>query len=149
MAHAWAHRPEDSLAAAELAQRIFAEASPDECPAWFNYYDQARLLGFKGLIHLRLGQTLAAHSILEDAIASLSPDAAKQPACYLADRATVYVNEGEVDQACKLGMEALTILHDVEYATGVQRVRDLRARLKPHGGQPAVADLTDQLLPVS
>ena len=39
--------------------------------------------------------------------------------------------------------------NDVEYATGVQPVRDLRARLKPHGGQPAVADLTDQLLPVS
>jgi hypothetical protein len=26
-----------------------------------------------------------------------------------------------MDQACKLGMDALRILHDVEYATGVQR----------------------------
>jgi hypothetical protein len=46
-------------------------------------------------------------------------------------------------------MDALTILQEVEYATGVQRVRDLRVRLKPHRDRGAVADLTDQLLLVS
>jgi tetratricopeptide (TPR) repeat protein len=149
LTHAWAHQPEESLAAAELAEAILGDARLDERPAWFNYYDHARLLGFKGMVHLRLDQTPAAHGILEQAITALSPDAAKQRACYLADRATVYVNEGEIDEACKLGMDALTLLQDVEYATGVQRVRDLRARLRPYGGRPAVADLTDQLLLVS
>ena len=149
MTHAWARRPDESLAATELAESAMGDARPDECPAWFNYYDHARLLGFKGLIHLRLDHTRAAHGILEEATDALSADAAKQRACYLADRATVYVNEGEVDEACRLGMDALTILQDVEYATGVQRVRDLRARLKPYGGRAAVADLTDQLLLVS
>jgi tetratricopeptide (TPR) repeat protein len=149
MTQAWAHRPDESLAAAELAEGILGSARPDECPAWFNYYDHSRLLGFEGLIHLRLDRTSAAHSILEEAIAALSPDAAKQRACYLADRATVYVNEGEIDEACRLGMDALTLLQEVEYATGVQRVRDLRVRLKPYSGRPAVADLTDQLLLVS
>jgi hypothetical protein len=149
MTHAWARRPDESLAATELAESAMGDARPDECPAWFNYYDHARLLGFKGLIHLRLDHTRAAHGILEEATAALSADAAKQRACYLADRATVYVNEGEIDEACRLGMDALTILQDVEYATGVQRVRDLRARLKPYGGRAAVADLTDQLLLVS
>ncbi len=149
MTQAWAHRPDESLAAAELAERILGDARPDERPAWFNYYDHSRLLGFRGLIHLRLDQTHAAHGILEEAIASLNPDAAKQRACYLADRATVYVNEGEIEEACKLGMDALRILQDVEYATGVQRVRALRGRLRPYGGRAAVADLTDQLLLVS
>jgi tetratricopeptide (TPR) repeat protein len=149
MTHAWAHRPEKSLAAAELAEAILGDGRPDERPVWFNYYDHSRLLGFKGMVHLRLDQTPAAHGSLEEAIVALSPDAAKQRACYLADRATVYVNEGEIDQACKLGMDALTLLQDVEYATGVQRVRDLRAKLRPHAGRAAVADLTDQLLLVS
>jgi len=149
MAQAWAHQPHESMAAMDLAERALGEARPNECPAWFNYYDHSRLLGFKGLMHLRLNQTEAAHFILEEAIAALSPDAAKQRACYLADRATVYVNEGEIDEACKLGMDALTILQEVEYATGVQRVRDLRVRLKPHRDRAAVADLTDQLLLVS
>jgi tetratricopeptide (TPR) repeat protein len=146
MTHAWAHQPHASMATMEQAERILGEARPDECPPWFNYYDRSRLLGFKGLMHLRLDQTDAAHFVLEEAITALSPDAAKQRACYLADRATVYVNEGEIDEACKLGMDALTILHEVEYATGVQRVRDLRVRLKPHHDRAAVADLTDQLL---
>ncbi len=149
MAHAWAHRPDTSLAAVEQAERVLSEAHPDECPPWFNYYDHPRLLGFTGLIHLRLDQPQAAHFILEEAIAALSPDAGKQRACYLADRATVYVDEGEIDEACKLGIEALTILQEVDYATGTQRVRDLWAKLKPHRNRAAVADLTEQLLIVS
>lgn len=149
MAHAWARQPDASLAAVEQAERVLGETHPDECPPWFNYYDHPRLLGFRGLIHLRLDQPQAAHFILEEAIAALSPDAGKQRACYLADRATVYVDEGEIDEACKFGIEALTILQEVDYATGIQRVRDLWAKLKPHRNRATVADLTEQLLIVS
>lgn len=38
---------------------------------------------------------------------------------------------------------------EIEYETGVQRVRDLRAKLRPWRNHPAVADLTEQLLLVS
>jgi hypothetical protein len=51
-----------------------------------------------------------------------------------------------VERACQLGGEALQILSEVEYATGAQRVRDLRASLRPHRQHPAVADLTAQIL---
>jgi hypothetical protein len=56
---------------------------------------------------------------------------------------------GDVDTACQLGIQALRILDEVEYATGVQRVCDLRTKLRPHWNHPAVADLTEQLLLVS
>jgi hypothetical protein len=87
--------------------------------------------------------------VLEEAIGALRPDAAKQLACYLADQATVYVAEGEVDQACRLGIQALQLLGEVEYETGVQRVRELRTKLQRWPHHPAVADLTEQLLLVS
>jgi hypothetical protein len=64
-------------------------------------------------------------------------------------QATVCVNEGEVDQACQLGVQALQLLSEVEYETGVQRVRDLRTKLRPWPDHPAVAELTEQLLLVS
>jgi hypothetical protein len=87
--------------------------------------------------------------VLDEAIGALDPDAAKQRACYLADQATVCVDQGEVDKACQLGIQALQLLGAVEYETGVQRVRDLRTKLRPWPDHPAVVNLTEQLLLVS
>jgi hypothetical protein len=149
MTHLWARQPAKSLASMEEAEALLEHAQPDDRPGWFDYYDPSRLAGFKGLMRIRLGDPEAAQRILDQAIDALPADAAKQRACYLADQATVYANAGEVDRACQLGVEALQILTEVEYATGVQRVRDLRATLRPHRQHPAVADLTEQLLLVS
>ena len=149
MTQAWAQEPTQSLAALEAAETVLDDATPGAAPAWFDYYDRPRLAGFKGQVHIRLAQPETAHAVLEEAMGALDPDAAKQRACYLADQATVCVDEGEVDQACQLGIQALELLGEVEYETGVQRVRDLRAKLRPWRDHPAVADLTEQLLLVS
>jgi tetratricopeptide (TPR) repeat protein len=149
MTQAWAQEPTQSLVALEAAETVLDDAAPGAAPAWFDYYDRPRLAGFKGQVHIRLAQPETAHAVLEEAMGALDPDAAKQRACYLADQATVCVDEGEVDQACQLGIQALQLLGEVEYETGVQRVRDLRAKLRPWRDHPAVADLTEQLLLVS
>ena len=149
MTKAWAHEPAESLAALEAAQRVLDDARPAAAPAWFDYYDRPRLAGFKGQVYIRLAQPQAAQAVLEEAVEALDQDAAKQRACYLADQAMVWVDEGDVDQACQLGIQALQLLGEVEYETGVQRVRDLRTKLRPWPDHPAVADLTEQLLLVS
>jgi hypothetical protein len=149
MTQAWAQEPAESLVALETAEAVLDDTTPGTAPAWFDYYDRPRLAGFKGQVHIRLAQPETAHAVLEEAMGALDPDAAKQRACYLADQATVCVDEGEVDRACQLGMQALQLLGAVEYETGVQRVRDLRVKLRPWRNHPAVADLTEQLLLVS
>jgi tetratricopeptide (TPR) repeat protein len=149
MTQAWAQEPTQSLAALEAAETVLDDAAPGAALAWFDYYDRPRLAGFKGQVHIRLAQPETAHTVLEEAMGALDPDAAKQRACYLADQATVCVDEGEVDQACQLGIQALQLLGEVEYETGVQRIRDLRVKLRPWRDHPAVADLTEQLLLVS
>jgi tetratricopeptide (TPR) repeat protein len=149
MTQAWSQEPTKSLFALQAAEAVLDDAAPGAAPAWFDYYDRSRLAGFKGQVHIRLAQPETAHTVLEEAIGALDPDATKQRACYLADRATVCVDEGEVDQACQLGIQALQLLGEIEYETGVQRVRDLRAKLRPWRNHPAVADLTEQLLLVS
>jgi ATP/maltotriose-dependent transcriptional regulator MalT len=127
MTHAWTQEPDERLAALEAAEAVLDDATPGERPEWFDYYDRSRLAGFKGQVHILLTQPDRAHTVLEEAIGALEPEAAKQRACYLADRARVCVDEGEVEQACQLGIQALQLLEQVEYQTGVQRVRDLRA----------------------
>jgi tetratricopeptide (TPR) repeat protein len=149
MTRSWAHQPNQSLAAMERAEALLDQARADDRPAWFDYYDPARLAGFQGLIRIRLGDPETAQTLLDAAIAALPSQAAKQRACYLADQATVYANAGEVEAACQLGSQALGILDELDYATGVQRVRDLHSKLRPHWAHPAVAELTEQLLLVS
>jgi transcriptional regulator with XRE-family HTH domain len=149
MTHTWAHQSKHSLAAMEQAEALLAEAPADDRPRWFDYYDPARLAGFKGLMRIRLGDPDSAQTLLDEAIVALPSEAAKQRACYLADQATVYADAGEVEAACQLGSRALGILDEVDYATGVQRVRGLWIKLRPRRNHPAVADLTEQLLLVS
>jgi hypothetical protein len=129
--------------------QLLDQADDGARPSWFDYYDRARLAGFQGYAHIRLRHPRAAHIDLEDAIRALSPDAAKQRACFLADRATVHVREGDIDAACDLGIKALGILREVEYATGITRVRRLREALKPHAKQASVVELTEHLLAVA
>ena len=74
-------------------------------------------LAFQGQVYICLAQPEIAHAVLDEAIGALDPDAAKQRACYLADQATVCVDQGEVDQACQLGIQALQLLGAVEYET--------------------------------
>jgi tetratricopeptide (TPR) repeat protein len=149
MTHSWAHQPNQSLAAIEQAEALLDQARADDRPTWFDYYDPARLAGFKGLMWIRLGDPETAQTVLDKAIKALPSQAAKQRACYLADQAMVSANAGEVEAACQLGSQALGILDEVEYATGVQRVRNLHSKLRPHWNHPAVAELTEQLLLVS
>jgi transcriptional regulator with XRE-family HTH domain len=149
MTHSWAHQPNQSLAAMEQAEALLDQARADDRPTWFDYYDRARLAGFKGLMRIRLGDPDSAQTLLDEAIVALPSQAAKQRACYLADQATVYADAGEVEAACQLGSWALGILDEVDYATGVQRVRGLWIKLRPRRNHPAVADLTEQLLLVS
>jgi transcriptional regulator with XRE-family HTH domain len=149
MTHSWAHQPNQSLAAMEQAEALLDQARADDRPTWFDYYDSARLAGFQGLMWIRLGDPETAQTVLDEAIKALPSQAAKQRACYLADQAMVSANAGEVEAACQLGSQALGILDELEYATGVQRVRNLHSKLRPHWNHPAVAELTEQLLLVS
>jgi len=85
----------ESLAALEAAESVLDDAAPEATPAWFDYYDWPRLAGFKGQVYIHLAQPEAAQAVLEEAVGALDPGAAKQRACYLADQATVCVDESE------------------------------------------------------
>ncbi len=140
------NRQTESLAAAAQARNLLDEPAQHQHPEWFDYYDQARLAGFEALAQLTLGRAEPARATLDVALGALDPGAAKQRACFLADKATAYALQEEVEAACTLATQALDLLDEVRYATGLQRVHDLLDVLEPHRAHPAVADLGDRLL---
>ncbi len=114
-------------------------------PGWLDYYDATRLNGFKGFAYLSAGRPAEARAALQAAVASLDPGAVKQRAVFLADLATTYVHQGEVDQGCAPAGQAAVALAQGGYATSAQRLREFRTLVAPWEDRPAVKDLDERL----
>jgi len=144
--HATAGNEAASLAALETASFALENSEPEYEPGWLDYFDRCRLFGFAGFCNLRLGRYEDAFNALNQALLLLDPLAVKERACYVADLAGVRIAQGEVPEGARLAGSALDLLAETPYATGVQRVRDLRARqLARWHHEPMVRRLDEQL----
>jgi hypothetical protein len=67
----------------------------------------------------------------------------------LAALATAHVREGNVDEACRIGADALVLAGRQQVAPNLQDVRRLRLDLEPWRDTQAVRELDEQLATVS
>jgi ATP/maltotriose-dependent transcriptional regulator MalT len=93
----------------------------------------------------RLHRPQAAQQVLESALASLDPEVIKTRPRLMAALATAHVRQGNIDQACRLGSEALDLATRQQVAPNLQDVRRLRVELGPWRKTRAVRELDDQL----
>ncbi|MGH9128901.1 MAG: helix-turn-helix transcriptional regulator [Acidimicrobiales bacterium] len=116
-------------------------------PDWLDWYDTARLAGFRGYVEVRAGRHDKAIEALAVALDGLSPTAGKQRPVVRFDLAAAYAPiapELAVDHAT-LAMQDIT---ESWYATGVARLPGIEAAL---AGTPYAAQLHERarhLLPV-
>jgi transcriptional regulator with XRE-family HTH domain/tetratricopeptide (TPR) repeat protein len=116
-----------------------------EVPAWMDYYDATRLKGFKGFAYLTAGRPDEARDALSKALSALDTGAVKQRAVFLADLATTFVHEGEVDKGCELAGEAAAALTRAGYATSAERLHEFRQLVRPWQDRASVKDLDERL----
>jgi hypothetical protein len=109
------------------------------------FFDPDRLAGERGVALTRLGQPDAAQDVLAPALASLDPSVVKTRPRLLAALATAHVQQGDVDKACELGVEALGIAAQQEVQPNLKDVRKLRLDLEPWRDSQAVKDFDEQL----
>ena len=69
----------------------------------------------------------------------------KQRSVILADLAAVEVAAEDVAAACARAVEALDALADLWYATGMERIRQVRRSLRPWQDHDCVRQLDDRL----
>ncbi|MFF0490402.1 hypothetical protein ACFYTQ_15395 [Nocardia sp. NPDC004068] len=117
----------------------------DPSPAWLDWFSPTRLAGFKGNTLLVAGRGREAREALERALAGLPEDAIKQRSVYLADLAAAAVLERDPEKACERLDEALDLLAQHWYATGMDRVKAVRQSLREWDSVPAVRSLDDRL----
>jgi hypothetical protein len=100
--------------------------------------------------HVLLGEELGGgqhpgHDLGELVHGLLDPEVIKTRPRLMAALATAHVRQGNIDEACRLGSEALDLAARQQVARNLQDVRRLRVDLEPWRRTRAVRELDDQL----
>jgi transcriptional regulator with XRE-family HTH domain len=146
-AHALAGNETACLRALDHAETIVSGAGEEDAARRPRaaFFDRARLVGERGIALARLGRAADARQVLEAALGSLDPAMVKIRPRLLSALATAHVHEGNVDEACRIGSEALALADRQQVTTNLQDVRRLRLDLELWRDTQAVRKLDEQL----
>lgn len=133
--------------ALDRAQKALARSKPEDEPPWMYWFSS---IDYKfGSVYAVLGLAAQARKSLRQRLETLDPSRTRDRAFIHIRLAETHVLNKEVDEACRLAGEALTLACGTRSDRAVTRVRKLRTRLEPWERQPSVRDLDDQLAATS
>jgi hypothetical protein len=135
----------DGLQAIAHAEDILATGNEHQSPEWFTWFSPVRLAAFKGNTQLKAGRLAQARDTLIGALDALPADEGKQRTVLLGDLAAVEAAQQHPEAACVRAEEALDQLAITWYATGMERIRDVRQALQPWADSDCVRRLDDRL----
>lgn len=114
-------------------------------PEWMDWFSPVRLAAFKGNTQLTAGHLPQARETLRQVLDDLPHDADKQRTVILGDLGAVEAAAGRPEDAAQYALRALELLETHWYATGLERVREVRRALSPWEHEQYVRDLDDRL----
>jgi hypothetical protein len=135
----------EALRMIERAETILATGSEHASPDWFTWFSPMRLAAFKGNTQLKAGHLPQAKETLTAALNEATPADDKQRTVILGDLAAVEAAQRNPEAACSYAEQALQQLAITWYATGMDRILDVRKALQPWAEQDCVQALDDQL----
>ena len=127
------------------AEDILAAGSQYASPDWFTWFSPARLAAFKGNTQLKAGHLPQAKETLLGALADPSIAGNRGRSVILGDLAAVEAAMHHPEDACAYAEQALQQLGTAWYATGMDRVLDVRKALQPDAELACVQQLDDRL----
>jgi hypothetical protein len=137
--------PRDALRLLQHAESILVTGTDHESPDWFTWFSPVRLAAFKGNTQLKAGHLAQAHDTLAGVLDTLGPEEGKQRTVVLGDLAAIEAARKHPDQACAYAEQAMDQLAITWYATGMERIREVREALQPWADTEAVRHLDDRL----
>jgi tetratricopeptide (TPR) repeat protein len=126
------------------AERTFDRAARNDDPAWLAYFDEAYLAARMAQCFRDLGE---ARRAAQYARRSLDMDGryVRGRAFNLSLLATAHAAQGEPEQACVTGRQALEVTVRLTSARSVRYLRDLIRLLRPRTDNSAVRDFTAEV----
>ncbi|MEU1038660.1 transcriptional regulator [Streptomyces sp. NPDC005907] len=114
-------------------------------PPWIDWFSPTRLAAFKGNTQLMAGHLPQARETLLRVLDELPAVEDKQRTVVFGDLAAVEAASGSPELACEYACRALDQLNLTWYATGMDRVREVRRALTPYQHERCVRELDDRL----
>jgi hypothetical protein len=127
------------------AEETLATSSQHASPDWFTWFSPARLAAFKGNTQLKAGHLPQAKETLLEALNDPSVAGNRGRSVILGDLAAVEAAQHNPEAACAYAEQALELLGTAWYATGMDRVLEVRKTLQPHAELACVQALDDRL----
>jgi hypothetical protein len=137
--------PREALRLIGHAEDILKQENENASPDWFTWFSPIRLAAFKGNVQLNAGHLPQARKTLTDVLEEMPEHDGKQRVVVLGDLAAVEAAEEKVEAACARAEEALDQLAITWYATGMDRIREVRRTLQPWANHECVRHLDDRL----
>jgi hypothetical protein len=127
------------------AEDILATGSQHTSPDWFTWFSPARLAAFKGNTQLKAGHLPQAKETLLSVLNDPTIAGSRQRSVILGDLAAVEAAQHHPEAACDYAVQALDQLGRSWYATGMDRILEVRKALQPNVGLDCVQRLDDRL----
>ncbi|MFD9563235.1 tetratricopeptide repeat protein [Streptomyces sp. NPDC059994] len=137
--------PHAALRLIRHAEDALSKGADHASPDWLDWFSPVRLSAFKGNTQLKAGHLPQARQTLHEVLDALPPESAKQSTVVLGDLAAVEASDGRPEEACRYAIQALDQLAITWYATGMDRVREVRRTLAPWQNEQCVRNLDNRL----
>lgn len=122
------------------AEQMLASKPPDPPSPWISRFDEGSLASEAARSLRQLGQLQGAARHARRII-EIRPDShARSRAFGQLLLASILISQGEPDEACAAGQEALAALQSLSSCLVVQELRKLAKRLEPYHARPIVAE---------
>ncbi len=135
----------EALRLIEHGESLLAAGSEHTSPDWFTWFSPVRLAAFKGNTQLKAGHLPQAKETLTAALDQATPADDKQRTVILGDLAAVEAAQRNPEAACTYAEQALGQLAITWYATGMDRVLEVRKALQAWNERDCVQHLDDRL----
>lgn len=135
----------EALRLIEHGEALLAAGNDRASPGWFTWFSPVRLAAFKGNIQLEAGHLPQAREALTAALEEAPTSDEKQRTVILGDLAAIEAAQRNPGAACAYAEQALEQLARTWYATGMDRVLEVRKTLQPWAERECVQHLDDRL----
>jgi hypothetical protein len=132
------------LTALDRAQKITAHASLEE-DRYATGLNLSRMASYQGACYVHLHWPNEALAALDEAEALLDPLAIRRQSRLLTERATAYVQLQEIEEACRVAHQALSMTTQTRSMSVLQRLQRWRKHLNPWETLPIVKDVDEHI----
>jgi tetratricopeptide (TPR) repeat protein len=145
-AHAGLNNDTECLRVLETVRNDFRQAGSRAEPHYLSYVDSIEVAAQQGACYLDLGMSAEAKNALSQAIDLLQthdPNRVRDHVHYLSRMARCYLLDGEVEQACQTGRNALALGQAIGSTRIFERLKELDSALDPYGHIQCVQEFKD------